>query len=136
MKTNEEIKQLPNLLIFGMAADGGAAELWRAGRKFGTVIWSNGGGWEHVSLCPYKHSHTPTWDEMCDLKDMFFNDDEVVIQIHPKKSEYVNNVKNCLHLWRPINANIQTPPSIMVGLKDGETAAEARAAADNLMPAT
>ena len=44
----------------------------------------------------------PTWDDMCVLKDIFFDDEEEVYQIHPKKSEYVNMSKNCLHLWKPI----------------------------------
>lgn len=39
---------------------------------------------------------------MCVLKDIFFNNDEEVYQIHPKKREYVNAVENCLHLWKPI----------------------------------
>lgn len=44
----------------------------------------------------------PTWDDMCVLKDIFFDDEEEVYQIHPKKSEYVNLSENCLHLWEPI----------------------------------
>ena len=39
---------------------------------------------------------------MCVLKDIFFDDEEEVYQIHPKKSEYVNQQENCLHLWKPI----------------------------------
>lgn len=56
-------------------------------------------GWEHVSVSPYG-GKTPTWDDMCRVKDMFWDDGEEVIQIHPKKSEYVNIMDNCLHLWR------------------------------------
>ena len=40
---------------------------------------------------------------MCELKDMFFDDEEEAYQIMPKKSEYVNLKDNCLHLWRPSN---------------------------------
>ena len=58
---------------------------------------------------------------MCILKDIFFNEDDTVVQYHPAKSEYVNNVPNCLHLWRPINDVMPTPPSIMVGLKKGQS---------------
>ena len=124
MKTIEEIKKLPNLLIVNTSADGGMGELFRAGKRYGTVIWSDGGGWEHVSICPFKRSHTPTWDEMCSFKDMFFNENEVVVQYHPAKSEYVNNMPNCLHLWRPLNEKMPVPPSIMVGVKDGQTSDE------------
>lgn len=128
MKTLEELKQTPNLLIIRTGLDGGIGEIFKIGKRYGSVIWSFGGGWEHVSVCPYKHSHTPTWDEMCSLKDMFFRDDEVVVQYHPAKSEYVNNMPNCLHLWRPINEVLPTPPSIMVGVKKGQTAEEVRKA--------
>ena len=126
MKTNEELKGATNLLIRQSSADGGCGEIWQGGRAYGSVIWSNGGGWEHVSVAPYKRSHTPTWDEMCRLKDMFFHDDEVVVQFHPAKSDYVNNVPNCLHLWRPLNEVMPTPPSIMVGVRKGQSAADIR----------
>lgn len=80
------------------------------------VIASNGGGWEHVSVsCA---SRIPSWEIMCEIKDMFFNEDEVVMQLHPAKKDYINNHPNCLHLWRPIEQTIPTPPSIMVGLKE------------------
>ena len=39
---------------------------------------------------------------MCVLKDVFWGGEEEVYQIHPKKSEYVNAIDNCLHLWKPI----------------------------------
>lgn len=66
----------------------------------GTVMFSfDENGWEHVSVCPYKNK-MPTWDDMCKIKDIFWDEEEAVIQIHPKKSEYVNIMDNCLHLWR------------------------------------
>lgn len=126
MKTPEELKSTTNLLIRQSSVDGGCGEIWQGGRAYGSVIWSNGGGWEHVSVAPYKRSHTPTWDEMCRLKDMFFHDDEVVVQFHPAKSDYVNNVPNCLHLWRPLNEVMPTPPSIMVGVRKGQSAEDVR----------
>lgn len=79
-----------------------------------TVIASDGGGWEHVSIA-HKHK-IPSWKTMCDLKDLFFGGDEVVMQLHPKKSEYVNNHENCLHLWRPTREVIPIPPRHMVGI--------------------
>ena len=80
------------------------------------VIASNGGGWEHVSVSCI--SRVPSWEIMCEIKDMFFNEDEVVMQLHPAKIDYINNHPNCLHLWKPLNEKIPTPPSIMVGLKE------------------
>ena len=77
-------------------------------------IVSNGDGWEHVSVShPNK---IPTWETMCKVKDLVFEDEETVIQYHPKKSEYVNMHPNCLHMWRPINKSIPTPPKYMVGI--------------------
>lgn len=81
-----------------------------------TVIASNGAGWEHVSVS--RRDRTPTWEEMCQVKDIFWDEDDCVIQYHPPKSEYVNNHKNCLHLWRPLGRNIPTPPALLVGIKE------------------
>lgn len=133
MKSIEEIKSNTNFLIRQMSNDGGIGEMYVVGKPYASVIWSNGGGWEHVSICPYKRSHTPTWDEMCKLKDMFFKDDEVVVQYHPAKSEYVNNMPNCLHLWRPIIEKMPTPPSIMVGVKQGQSAEDVRKSIKELL---
>lgn len=62
------------------------------------VFGSDENGWEHVSIC--MSGRVPSWDEMCTVKDMFWEDEEECIQIHPKKSEYVNLMENCLHIWR------------------------------------
>ena len=79
-------------------------------------IASDMGGWEHVSvsLLPKR---MPTWEEMCALKDLFWDEDDVVVQYHPAKADYVNNHSRCLHLWRSIDAEMPTPPSEMVGYK-------------------
>jgi len=73
-------------------------------------IASDGLGWEHVSCHIVGQARTPTWEEMCAVKDLFWADDDVVIQIHPKKSQYVNNHPDVLHLWRQIGAVQPTPP--------------------------
>lgn len=57
-------------------------------------------GWEHVSVLPLNLEVFPSWNDMCFVKDMFWEDEEEVFQIHPKKSKYVNVMPNCLHLWR------------------------------------
>ena len=63
------------------------------------VIASDGGGWDHVSVS--LTDRCPTWAEMCRVKDLFFEPEEVVVQYHPAASQYVNNHPNCLHLFRP-----------------------------------
>lgn len=42
--------------------------------KMFNVVASNGGGWEHVSVSPASRNRTiaPTWEEMCEIKRMFF----------------------------------------------------------------
>lgn len=120
MKPLQELRQIKNLRIERVGVDGGTGMV-HFGELFGSVIWSFGGGWEHVSVCPRKRKYVPTWDDMCKLKDMFFRDEETAVQYHPAKSEYVNNLPNCLHLWRPINETLPVPPSIMVGIRDGQS---------------
>lgn len=95
-----------------------------------TFVASWGGGWDHVSVAPLKKNITPSWDMMCKVKDIFFKPDEAVIQIHPPKDEYVNNMPNCLHLWRANDKTMLLPPSFMVGLRKGQTMADVLKEAD------
>ena len=76
------------------------------------VIASDGGGWEHVSVS--LPGRCPTWDEMCHIKGVFWDESDCVVQFHPPKSQYVNHHSFCLHLWRPVGQQIQTPPMLMV----------------------
>lgn len=63
---------------------------------------NNGAVTEHVSVSLPKR--LPTWNEMAEVKDIFWNDEEMVVQMHPPKSEYVN-VAEVLHLWRAKDGN-------------------------------
>ena len=79
------------------------------------IIASDGAGWEHVSVSlPHR---TPTWDEMCFIKELFWDDDDVVVQYHPARKDYVNLHPYCLHLWRPLpsQGELPVPESILVG---------------------
>lgn len=76
------------------------------------IIASNGEGWDHVSVS--LPDRCPSWNEMCRVKDLFFFDEECVMQLHPAKSAYVNNHPYTLHLWKPQNAVIPTPDVILV----------------------
>ena len=69
--------------------------------------------WEHVSVS--LRDRCPTWEEMAWVKGLFFDDEEAVVQIHPRRSEYVNHHPYCLHLWRPVHVELPLPPSIAVG---------------------
>lgn len=94
-------------------------------RSTAYIIASSGMGWEHVSVhiveATFKQPNpwqdrTPTWAEMCKIKAAFWGEEDTVIQYHPPKSEYVNNHKHTLHLWRPIGVEIPRPPKILVGI--------------------
>lgn len=78
-----------------------------------TIIFSDGLGWEHVSVST--PGRCPNWPEMCFVKNLFWSADDVVIQFHPAASEYVNNHPYCLHLWRPQGITLPTPPRLLVG---------------------
>lgn len=72
----------------------------------------DGLGWEHVSVS--LRDRPPSWYEMCRVKELFWSDDETVIQFHPRMSEYVNIHPNVLHLWRKSGVEPELPPSILV----------------------
>lgn len=81
------------------------------------VIASDGDGWEHVSVS--LPDRCPTWELMCKVKGLFWDDEDCVMQLHPPRSQWVNNHSFCLHLWRPTNGQaIPTPPQYMVGFPD------------------
>jgi hypothetical protein len=77
------------------------------------IVASDGLSWEHVSVS--LPDRTPTWEEMCLVKDLFWDEDDVVIQYHPAKDQYVNLHPNCLHLWRPVDQKIPVPHKALVG---------------------
>jgi hypothetical protein len=64
-------------------------------------------GWEHVSV--QTGHRTPTWDEMCFVKDLFWEPEECAVEYHPPLSQYVKHNPYCLHLWRPKHATIPMP---------------------------
>lgn len=87
------------------------------GGRWLLCIASDGLGWEHVSIHAEKGggTFTPLWDETCQIKDLFWEGEDLVIQYHPKKSEYVSCHPNTLHLWRSVDIEIPRPDSRLVG---------------------
>ena len=77
------------------------------------VQFSDGGGWEHVSVS--RKSKVPSYDDLCWIKDQFWNNRDTVMQLHVPKKDHVNVHPWCLHLWRPLDQEIPRPPGIMVG---------------------
>lgn len=125
MKSLDDIKKTPRLQLLKVGADGGWASAYLASSKKNhpaMVVFSNGGGWDHVSVS--FSNRCPTWEEMSEVKRMFFLPEEVAVEYHPAGSEYVNMFPYCLHIWRCQNQDIPTPPSWMVGAKEGQSISE------------
>lgn len=80
------------------------------------VICSDGEGWEHVSVS--LPNRCPTWEEMDRVKRLFWDDSDAVMQLHPPRKDWISNHQYCLHMWRPLDAAIPLPPSILVGYQD------------------
>ena len=78
------------------------------------VVATYGEGWDHVSVS--RSERTPTWEEMCFVKNAFWDPEDTVLQIHPPKSKYVNNHPFCLHLWRSQRDGFKLPPTELVGV--------------------
>jgi hypothetical protein len=86
-------------------------------------------GWEHVSVCAFEaesfkrllrrgeqpQPRTPTWAEMCHVKNLFWSAEDCVVQFHPPQSDYVNRHPHVLHLWRWRGGEFPRPPSRLVG---------------------
>ena len=109
MRTAKEIADNPKITVVRSWPDGGMG-FARVGRRYAdavSVVWSWNDGWDHVSVSLERRC--PTWDEMCAVKDLFFYDEELCIEYHPKKSEYVNLHPYCLHIWRPQHGAIVVP---------------------------
>jgi len=81
--------------------------------------------WEHVSVSIRLSKsmkdldRCPTWEEMCRIKDLFWDPEDCVVQFHPPESEYVSDHHYTLHLWRKKDQNWETPPPETVGRKAG-----------------
>ncbi len=119
MKRIKEIKQNKYIQIVQEGRDGFGGIIYdKKTRTKLNFILSWGAGWEHCSVSiTDRYKRCPSWEQMCFIKDSFWNDDECCVEYHPAKKDYVNNHEYCLHIWKPIDQEIPTPPSLMVGLK-------------------
>jgi hypothetical protein len=84
-------------------------------------IVSDGLGWEHVSVSISSGGgkrlldRCPSWEEMCFVKENFWDKEDTVLEYHPAEKDYVNFHPYCLHLWRPIGKEFPIPPKELVG---------------------
>ena len=113
MKSIEKLKEEKKFVIERVGIDGGHGYLTHPLVKGKlTIRFSFGGDWDHVSVSHPRR--TPGWDEMCLIKDIFFDKDECVLQYHPSETEYVNMHPHCLHLWKPQNVEFPIPKKVFV----------------------
>lgn len=75
--------------------------------------------WEHVSVQARTATkmRIPTWKEMVFVKNLCWDAEDVVVQYHPKASEYVNCHPCVLHLWRWKKGEFPRPPMTDVGAR-------------------
>lgn len=64
--------------------------------------------WEHVSVS--LPDRCPIWEEMDRVKELFWQEDECVMQLHVPKKDHKNLFPYCLHLWKPLLSEIPRPP--------------------------
>jgi hypothetical protein len=78
------------------------------------IIASNRGGWDHVSVS--LPDRCPTWAEMDAIKRLFFNPDEIAMQLHVAEADHISIHPYVLHLWRPHSKlkRIPLPPKDFV----------------------
>ena len=104
------IDGLGNGLPKGDMHNGAALFVYRTVRLH--VIFSDGGGWDHVSVS--HPQRCPRWEEMEAVKRRFFKHRETAMQLHVPPADHVNCHRYCLHLWRPQDFDIPRPPDWMV----------------------
>ena len=104
------------------------------------IIASDGMGWEHVSVKARSGQKVriPDWHEMCYVKNLFWDEEDAVMQLHPRKSQYVNTHPSVLHLWRPIwpYRPIPEPHWALVGGLNGQDVQEGLREAEALWEST
>lgn len=101
----------PRVTLLDSFLDGGSFKVLTKTADLG-VIASYGGHWDHVSVS--LPDRCPTWEEMGDVRRIFFEPDAWVMQLHPPGPKKINMHPFCLHLWRPQDRDIPIPPEWMI----------------------
>lgn len=100
---NPRLKKLPDSLGFE------ACEIRTRTGVVQVLFGEDEEGWEHVSVSPKGSKRErvqpcPTWNQMCEVKDVFWGPEEGVVQFHPPEEHYLHGIcddTNILHLWKP-----------------------------------
>jgi hypothetical protein len=103
--------QAPGLHSVALGADGGKWYMDIEGEVL-AIVASVGLGWDPVSVS-LRH-RCPRWDEMAEVKRVFFRPCETAMELHVPPAENISYHPFCLHLWRPQGAKIPRPPAVLV----------------------
>ena len=71
-------------------------------------------GWDHASVRAYKRNRTPNHYEMEFVRELFWDDSELVVQFSVPRSQHINIHPNVLHMWSPVGCTLPLPPGEMV----------------------
>lgn len=77
--------------------------------KFIRCVASDGEDWQHVSVSIENETKPPNWAIMCKVKELFWEPEDVAVQFHPARSQYVNFHPGCLHIWRYTGTEFRQP---------------------------
>jgi len=58
------------------------------------------------------------------VRELFWQDNEVVMQLSVARSEHLSFHNFCLHMWKPLGQKIPLPPSLAVAPKTREEMAQ------------
>jgi len=64
----------------------------------------------------YMSDELPSWYEMVLVKNLFWGEDETVIQFIPKKTEH-RSIGEVLHMWKKVGVEHELPPGFLVAPK-------------------
>jgi hypothetical protein len=73
------------------------------------VTLSDRRGWKHLWVANAGKRIAPSWSVMCQLKSLFYADDEWVVQFFPPKDYEIYDASFRLHLWTPLNETLPHP---------------------------
>lgn len=82
-------------------------------------IVGDGHFWDHVSVTVRDKKgrqikRLPNYNELCKVKNLFFEDDEIVVHYFVPATDHVNINDWCLHLWKHQQKPFPRPPMYMV----------------------
>lgn len=83
-----------------------------ASRWNGSIIDPMNPPWDHASIS--RNDRCPTWEEMEQIKRLFFLPEEIAMQLHVPPADHISLHPYCLHIWRPCVVPVPLPPSWMV----------------------